>query len=160
MANSKFDYIYGSAAKKLDYIEYENLGKKKTVKKVVKKAKKNEKIKAKYIVYVTCFFTMLMIITYRYNVISESNLVLQNLKKDSNRVQSNLLSTQMNIEQNTDMSKIEAYAKQQLGMQKPDKNQVVYIDTSANAEVVRESKVSFIDDIISKIQEYINKVNQ
>lgn len=157
-ANSKFSYVTGSSARKYEYLDDYTKPKKNNVRKVVKKTAVNEKIKVKTVFLISCLFVMLMVITYRYNVISESNLTLQNLKTELERVQSNLAATEMTVEQSTDLSKIEAYAKQKLGMQKPDKNQIVYIDTSKNANVVKEDNVSFVDKIIENIKGYINNI--
>lgn len=157
-ANAKFSYVTGSSAKKYEYLDDYPKEEKNKVRKTAKKTVVNEKIRTKTVFFVSCLFVMLMIITYRFNVISESNLALQNLKTELERVQSNLAATQMDVEQSTDLTKIEAYAKQKLGMQKPDKNQVVYIDTSKDTNVVKENKVSFVDGIIESIKGYINNI--
>jgi len=157
-ANTKLNYVTGSSARKYEYLDDYSKVNNNNIKKVAKKLVINEKVKVKTVFLISCLFVMLMIITYRFNVISESNLTLQNLKTDLERVQSNLASTEMGIEQSTDLSKIEAYAKQKLGMQKPDKNQVVYIDTSKDTNIIKENNVSFVDKIIESIKEYINNI--
>ena len=157
-ANTKLSYVMGSSARKYEYLDDYSKPKSNNIKKVVKKPVINEKSKIKTVFLISCLFVMLMVITYRFNVISENNLALQNLKTDLDRVQSNLASTQMDIEQSTDLSKIEAYAKQKLGMQKPDKNQVIYIDTSKDTNVVKETNISFVDKIIESIKGYINNI--
>ena len=157
-ANPKLSYVTGSSARKYEYLDDYSKPKNKHIKKVVKKTVVNEKVKVKTVLLISCLFVMLMIITYRFNIISENNLTLQNLKTDLERVQSNLASTEMGIEQSTDLTKIEAYAKQKLGMQKPDKNQVIYINTSKNMNIVKEANISFVDKIIESIKEYINNI--
>jgi len=157
-ANTKLNYVTGSSARKYEYLDDYSKVNNNNIKIVAKKLVINEKVKVKTVFLISCLFVMLMIITYRFNVISESNLTLQNLKTDLERVQSNLASTEMGIEQSTDLSKIEAYAKQKLGMQKPDKNQVVYIDTSKDTNIIKENNVSFVDKIIESIKEYINNI--
>ncbi len=157
-ANSKFSYVNGSSARKYEYYDVHTKQKNNNTKKVIKKTIANEKIKVKTIFLISCLFVMLMIITYRFNVISESNLALQNLKIELERVNSNLASTEMTVEQSTDLAAIEAYAKQKLGMQKPDKNQVIYIDTSKDTNVVKADNISFVDKIIEDIKGYINNI--
>lgn len=157
-ANAKFSYVTGSSARKYEYLDEHPKAKRSKARNTVKKTVVNDKVKARTFFMVSCLFVMLMIITYRFNVISESNLTLLNLKSDLERVQSNLAATEMSVEQNTDLSKIEAYAKQKLGMQKPDKNQVVYIDTSKDTNVVKETNESFVDEIIESIKGYINNI--
>jgi len=157
-ANQKLNYVTGSSARKYEYLDDYSKPKSNNIKKLSKKPVINDKVKVKTVFLISCLFVMLMIITYRFNIISESNLTLQNLKTDLERVQSNLASTEMGIEQSTDMSKIEAYAKQKLGMQKPDKNQVVYIDTSKDTNVIKDTNVSFVDKIIENVKGYINNI--
>lgn len=160
-SNIRPSYVTGSTARKYDYLndypERQNRNKK-VKKKTVKKAAQVQKIEVKTVCVIACLFVMLMIITYRFNIISESNLTLQTLKNELERVQSNLAVAEMNIEQSTDLAKIEAYAKQKLGMQKPDKNQVIYIDSSKETSIVKMKNESFVDKIIESIKEYINNI--
>lgn len=160
-SNTRFNYVTGSSAKKYDFLnDYpaNQNNNKKTKKKVVKKVKKKEKVEIKTVLKILCLFVMLLVITYRFNIISESNLTLQKLKIKLDRVQSNLAATEMDIEQSTDLTKIEAYAKQKLGMQKPGKNQVIYIDTAKETNVIKDVKPSLSDKVIESIKEYINKI--
>ena len=60
---------------------------------------------------------------------------------------------QIEVDQNTDLNSIEAYAKQQLGMQKADSSQTVYIDTSQELNKVQvNQEVSIIEKIINCIK--------
>lgn len=160
-------YEDGSAAKKLNRKENEHVrvkrkadtnrryGKNKLKVESKAKAKKN----AKMVMFILCSFTMGMLITYRYNIISEKNLQAQELKSELAAVEANLLNKQIEVEQNTELSKIEAYAKQQLGMQKPDKNQTIYIDTSkAMNSVEVNSQMSTIEKLLQSIKDIINKI--
>lgn len=61
---------------------------------------------------------MSVIITYRFGLINEKNLEVQNLEKELEIVSSQATTAQIEVDQNTDLNSIEAYAKQQLGMQK------------------------------------------
>lgn len=128
-----------------DYTSNDNLAVKKSVstnKKVLNKKAKNNKL---YLLpVVLTVFVMTLIITSRYTIINEKNLESLNLKKDLDKAEATLFSTKISVEQNTDLNKIEAYAKQQLGMQKPTKNQIIYIDTSENigaVEIVKENNI-------------------
>lgn len=157
-ANTKFNYVTGSSARKYDYLDDYPKVKKTKARNTAKKAVVDDKVKIKTVLMISCLFVMLMVITFRFNLISESNLTLQNLKTQLERVQSNLAATEMGVEQSTDLTKIEAYAKQKLGMQKPDKNQVVYIDTAKDTSVVKDTNKGFVDGIIESIKEYINNI--
>lgn len=155
-SNMRFDYVSGSAARAFEFPEEKIT--KSVSKKRLKQAVKTKKVSKKTVVIIACLFAMLMVITYRNNMISESNLELLNLKSELNKVQSNLAATAMNVEQSTDLSKVEAYAKQQLGMQKPDKNQVVYIDTSKDANIVKENDTNLLQQVAKWFNEFINNI--
>ena len=92
-------------------------------------------------------------------MISEKNLEVQNLKKELNKVESGLVSSQIDVEQGTDLNKIEAYAKQQLGMQKPDKNQTIYVDTSIDEGTTQvEKTLNVFEKIVENIKDAIAKI--
>jgi hypothetical protein len=149
-------YETGSAARKFEYVEE----KKKFVKKNNKASnKKNVKRKTYSIAVILCMFSMALVLVYRYNVISEKNLESQSLADDLVKVESGLLTAQMEIEQNTDLNQIESYAKQKLGMQKPDKNQTIYIDTSKTSNSLEvQSDTNFFDSITDKLSNFFDKI--
>ena len=160
-------YETGSTAKKrqLDTI-YEEKSNRKTGKNVVNRPKLKRKSNILIFSFILTAFAMTMLITYRFNVISEKNLKdfdefwnYNTLKDELNSVEAALLNSQIDVEQNTNLDEIEAYAKQKLGMQKPDKNQTVYIDTSdSTAEVEEGESLNFIEKIIEQIKDFINKI--
>ena len=153
-------YETGSTAKKrqLDTI-YEEKSNRKTGKNVVNRPKLKRKSNILIFSFILTAFAMTMLITYRFNLISEKNLKAQELKDELNSVEAALLNSQIDVEQNTNLDEIEAYAKQKLGMQKPDKNQTVYIDTSdSTAEVEEGESLNFIEKIIEQIKDFINKI--
>lgn len=154
-------YESGSTAKK--YSNYTKVAPRKNVKTGKNKSRSKQKVKAKnnakIIAFILGVFAMAMVITYRFNVISEKNLEVQNLKSELTKVESSLLTSQIDVEQGTDFNKIEAYAKQQLGMQKPDKNQTIYVDTSLNESSVEvEESVNAVNKIIEGIKDIIGKI--
>ena len=74
-------------------------------------------------------------------------------------MESALITSQIDVEQNTDVSQIEAYAKQQLGMQKPDKNQTIYVNTTNGIQKLEiEETTSGIENILSQIVEAIKNI--
>ncbi len=156
------DYSYGSTARKLEYATKPKTVVKKEIakpriKRVYKsKSKEISKIKPSTVVMLACFFLMLMFVVYRSNVISEKNLAVINLRSELDKVESNVAATKMDISQNTNLEEIEAYAKQKLGMQKPDIDQVVYVDTSKNINVESSENLNFFEQLIQTIKEYIN----
>lgn len=103
-----------------------------------KKAIESKKSKANLVMSVVIVFAMFMIISYRYNVISEKNLEVQKLEKSLIQTKGVLASSEIKLDKAVDMDKVELYSKGQLGMQKPEKNQIVYVDiqnqTSNNSD--------------------------
>ena len=96
---------------------------------------------------------MSVIITYRYSLISEKNLEVQNLVNKLEIVSSEAATSQIAVDQNTDLNAIEAYAKQQLGMKKADSSQTVYIDTSESINKIQiNQETTFWDKIINYIK--------
>lgn len=127
-------------------------GKNKTKTKVNNKTSKKTN-KALVVVSLAFAFSMIMTITYRYNIISEKNLETQKLKSQLETTESTLLTSKIAVEQNTNLDYVEAYAKQKLGMQKPTSTQTIYVDTSNITQVVEvNEKLSFIENIINKVK--------
>lgn len=132
---------------------------KKTVKKQEEKFKliKNKNIniksnKATLVLTTLAIFAMLMIVTYRYNLISEKNLKVQQLKDELETAKSELATTQIAVEKVMDVNYVEAYAKQQLGMQKPEKSQLIYINMENEESVKKTSSVNMIMSLVDKIK--------
>lgn len=162
MALSKRAYDYdfyesGNAARKREYEYTEEVKEEKRYTKVKKAA--NVKRRASAIFTILSVFVMTMIIVYRYGVINERNLNAQQLKKELVSTEAAIATAKISVEQNTDLNKIETYAKQQLGMQKPDKNQTIYIDTSnANTSVQIPEEKSFFQGVFDGIKNFVNKI--
>lgn len=145
-----------------DYSLNNNLAVKKSLnykKNNKKKAALNRNNKLFIVPIVLAVFVMTLIITSRYTMINEKNLESIRLKNDLKKAEATLFSTKIAVEQNTDLNKIESYAKQQLGMQKPTKNQIIYIDTSENigaVEIVK--KTDLIASIKNSVSSFINNI--
>ena len=93
------------------------------------------------------------------NIINEKNLKSQSLASDLTKAESALVTSQIDVEQNTDLNEIEAYAKQKLGMQKPDKNQTIYVDTSkTNNSVELQDESTFFQEIGDKISQFFGNL--
>ncbi len=155
-------YESESTARKLEQQEdIKKINTKKDNRRVGKvKIQKNTKTNpVKTLAYIFSIFSLTMVLTYRFSIINEKNLATQKLKNELASAESSLASAQIEVEQSTDLNKIEAYAKQQLGMQKPDKNQTIYVDTSKNMAVSgSEEKKSTFDNIIEKIKDIIENI--
>lgn len=160
-ARKSYGYGYyesGSAARKLEYTE--DTRRKQTNRqknKVVNKS--SSKRRTSSIVMILCIFSMALVLVYRYNVINEKNLKSQTLANNLIKSESALLTAQIEVEQNTDLNQIDAYAKQKLGMQKPDKNQTIYVDTSKTSNLVEvQNDTTFIQNMGEKISNFISKI--
>lgn len=147
-------YESGSTARKIKPQKRVEPVKKVTSKPKIKQQSKRikaiqKKNKVAQVAFILTGFAMSMLIIYRFNVINEKNLKSQTLKKQLEQVDATLASAQIQVEQNTDLNKIEAYAKQQLGMQKPGKNQTIYVDTSEASRVVNTKQDTTILEIVT-----------
>ncbi len=74
-------------------------------------------------------FAMFMTLIYRYNLINAKNLENLKIQKEYEKIKAEVSLAQIELERRVSLSTIEAYAKQKLGMQKPTKSQIIYIDT-------------------------------
>ena len=120
----------------------------------IKRQQEQKKKNAHTVAFILCGFTMAIIITYRFSLINEKNLEVQNLKDELEIVSSEAATSQIEVDQNTDLNAIEAYAKQQLGMTKADSSQTVYIDTSESVNKIQVNQEStFLDKIINYIKD-------
>ena len=160
-------YETGAAARKRAYIETpesrnnnikRKYGKNKLSSKNEKKTNSNVS-KAVTMLSIAFVFSMIMIITYRYNVISEKNLTSQTLKSELEVAEANLLNAKISVDQETNLDYIEAYAKQKLGMQKPVSSQIIYVDTSGlKNDVVENKDLSEFASVFSKIKEALKGI--
>ena len=113
------------------------------------------KSKLSLILSVVAIFTMLIIISYRYNVISEKNLELQRLKINKSSVESELATTAIATEKMIDKDMVESYAKQQLGMQKPEKSQIVYINSKYETKEEEIENNNIFEKVVDKLKNII-----
>lgn len=110
-----------------------------------KKKLDNKKFKSSLITSMLFIFTMFMLISCRCNIISEKNLEVQELEKTLILAKSELATSEIKLDKAINMSKIEIYSKGQLGMQKPGKNQMVYLDVqNSNIETASNKNSMFI----------------
>jgi cell division protein FtsL len=153
-------YEDGSAARKI--LPNEDTPRRNTNNVVRKKVSRQNSLKrqqeqrrknASMVAFILCGFTMSVIITYRFSLINEKNLEVQNLINELETVSSEAATSQIAVDQNTDLNAIEAYAKQQLGMKKADSSQTVYIDTSESINKVQvNQETTFWNKIINYIK--------
>lgn len=114
--------------------------------------------KTSLILSTLCVFSMLIILNYRYNLISEKNLTVQRLEIREDEVGALLTNSEIDYKKMVDISQVEAYAKQQLGMQEPEKNQMVYVGSNYKKQVVMGNNNGLLGNIISQIKQKINEI--
>ena len=126
--------------------------------KVIKSKKQAVKSRSKVSLVVTAIsiFAMLIVISYRYNLISEKNLEVQRQNMLLEDATSILATTEINAEQNSNLDYIESYAKQQLGMQKPEKSQIVYINANYDSEVKSLEEQNIFSKLADSIKNIFN----
>jgi len=129
--------------------------------KLIKNTNKNsisKTNKATLVLTTLVIFAMFMVITYRYNVISEKNLQIQQLKDDLEVAKSELATSEIALEQVMDVNYVESYAKQQLGMQKPEKSQLIYVNMDSEETVTKVSASNMMSQLTEKIKGIIENV--
>ena len=131
------------------------------IKNTVKKIQSASNIKAKkkselsLILSVVAMFAMFIILSYRTNLISEKNLELQRLSMKADNVNAVLATTEVKVSRVIDKENIETYAKQQLGMQKPDKSQLVYINSNYETKVESINEGNIVSKVVDKLKDII-----
>lgn len=130
---------------------------KNTVKKIqsVSNIKAKKKSELSLILSVVAMFAMFIILSYRTNLISEKNLELQRLSMKADNVNAVLATTEVKVSRVIDKENIETYAKQQLGMQKPDKSQLVYINSNYETKVESINEGNIVSKVVDKLKDII-----
>lgn len=121
----------------------------------LKKTKVQPKSQLSLILSVVALFAMALVISYRYNLISEKNLEIQRLKIDQVAANSELATTEVAIDRIIDKDTVESYAKQQLGMQKPEKSQIIYINSNYETKVETVETQNIFEMGIEKLKNLI-----
>lgn len=134
-------YIYGSAAKKIEYDIY----KENKVLKVKKEQKSENKNKVKMVFITLIIFMAAFLIMYRYAMITELNYKVSDLNKTYTSIKNDNSRLKVQIENDMNLSTVKEIAESKLGMQSPDRYQKVYIRVPKNditkvAEKYKEEK--------------------
>ena len=108
-----------------------------------------------------CAFSVLLLICYRSSVINESFQSLAAIKDELEDTYVLNAQIESDIQTQTDLSKIETYAKYQLGMQKPKESQIqrIYVkkeDKISTPVVIEEEENSFWDNLIDDLLNLID----
>ncbi len=124
MKQTDSGYIYGTSPKKLKYDVYET----NPVLKARKANKIKKKAKARLVLYTVVFFILAFILIYRYTMLTDVNYRIIKLEKTYENIRVANMHAQVEIGKATDLEKIREIAEGRLGMQKPDRAQIVYVN--------------------------------
>ena len=105
--------------------------------------------------------TIALLIVYRYSLINEKfNEVEKAKKKLENSITINE-QIQADIDSETDISYIENYAKYQLGMQKPQESQIMYVNHEKKDKIFTPIRIdeevherTWVDDLIENLASF------
>lgn len=124
MLHAGKNYVYGTAAEKIQYDVYEE----NTVLKQKKKYKSNRGTKLKAVLLIIAAFVMCYFVILRYTVITELNYKIIKESKNYENVRNEYVQLKVDIDKSLDLQKIREIAEKKLGMQKPDRFQMVYVN--------------------------------
>lgn len=143
-------YNYGTEARK-----FEKTYKQEPKKAVARKPKIDKVFVCSFLIAAALAFTLLG----RYAVITEKTAQIENLKKEYETVNSMVVSGEYEFEKNIDLKKVEETAVTKLGMQRPEKHQMVYISmpNTDYCETQKGAASGFFASIlsgVSRLMEY------
>ena len=154
------DFIPNRTSKKSQELERERKAKiKKEAKERAKQKRAAVLLKKKIVVYIGIAFAMLLVISYRNSLITEDFNKVKNLKADLATLQKENQQTQVLIESNLNLKKIEEEAKSKLGMQRLTNDQKIYmnlpkkdyVQSSTDKAKTTEEK-NWLDKIMDKFK--------
>lgn len=99
-----------------------------TKKKTTTNTKKKSKYNVKPIIYIAVGFIMLFTISYRNSLINESYNEKEKLKSELSSIQKENEQLKVNIESSLNLNSVERTAQEELGMQKLNNSQKVYVN--------------------------------
>lgn len=132
MKQTDYEYIQGSAARQLDYDVYEE----NRVLKAKKQYKNNRKAKFKLVISMLAFLIAGLAVVYRFALITQISYNINESEKHYYDLRNQNSIIRVQVEQDTDLTSIKQLAETRLGMQKPDKSQIVFINVEKNDHTV------------------------
>ena len=158
-------YQVGTSAYKLDeYDYYSKRGNDNTARRKVKKNKKNEAVCRFIIASAALVFAVASIMVYLNVMTMRASTKAQELKKELTLLTEQNNNKEMQINQKLDMKRIEEKAINELGMQRPENNQIVYVNVKQDSytETEEPSKTAkgamrFVKEALHSVVEYFSK---
>lgn len=156
------NYVYGSAAPKIEYNVYEE----NKVLKAKKNQRANNRIKFKMVFTIFIVFLAFFSIIYMYAQITEVNYKLNKLNKEYNNIKNDNIQTKLEMEKNLDLNRVREIAQTRLDMQKPDKYQIVYLKVpksdvtkvaeADNAGISSKAFIASVIDVFGKLTHFLD----
>ncbi|ADH61191.1 cell division protein FtsL [Thermoanaerobacter mathranii subsp. mathranii str. A3] len=106
--------------------------------KQVRKTKKKRKLKN--LLLVVFVSSLSVLILYRYTIIYQKSIALDKMEKQIQYTENLNQQLKAQIASLTNPARIEEIAKEKLGMQMPEENQIVYISVGEKPKVAEEKK--------------------
>lgn len=134
---------YGNLAYKYDYTEEQHEKQKKNInrKKPAKRAKKTKKLSyAAKIASVLMVAASAVFMITQYVTVNETQSELTSAISDCEFEESVTAQKAFELEQSIDLSKVETEATSRLGMRRPEKHQIVYVDVKKSDKTVKTAK--------------------
>ena len=165
-------YEYGTSPRKLnpdyDYINDKRARERAKEEKQKKEleAKKQKRLELKQakrknyknIAVIISMFLLLLAVSYRNSLITEKFKEIQNKKQELSAIQKNNEQTEVSIESSLNLKNLEETAKNELGMQKLNNDQKVYVTLpkedyteSAVEDIQEEDNSNWFQNLIEKL---------
>ncbi len=128
MIQNDYGYVQGANARQLQYDVYEE----NTVLKAKKRYKNNRKVKLKLVLSILAVLIAGLMVVYRFAAITQLSYKINQSEKTYNELRNENSILKVQIETKTDLAEIKETAEIRLGMQVPDKSQIVYIKVPRN----------------------------
>lgn len=123
MIEKDYGYVEGSAARQLEYDVYEE----NKVLREKKRYKNNRKVKLKSVLSIVAILAAALAVMCRYAIITEMSYEINHKEAEYNSLRNENALLKVQIETETNLTDIKEIAETRLGMQTPDKSQLVYI---------------------------------
>lgn len=155
-------YQYGTSPRKVQYQEKNTIkfNRLKSVRKETSGKKKKRTMvntKQKFILYLIAAFSIVLIVSYRNSLITEEFNIKEKNKKQLGALEKENEQLKVSIESSLNLNNIAAAAKEQLGMQKLDNSQKIYISLPKKDYVEPASEEVVIHDDAAWYKSIINK---
>ena len=160
-------YQYETSPRKLEpeytpiknpYKSKKSTAKKTNSKKEKQKLKEIKQKKRRAINYLTVGFLVLFAICYRNSKIDENFAKLQALKEEFSEVKKQNVQLEVSIENGLNLNNLEQEAKEQLGMQKLNPKQTIYVTLPKTDYIEPAAEEVIIEEQNSGVKGIMNKV--